>query len=171
MSLLGIIVNSGIAAAITSLPQGIKNNKEVVAEAIINNVRRKIITEHLIDPAYFEEMSILLDEIIKERKANAISYEEYLRKIADLSKKVTQTNRDDLPAGIQTPAQRALYNNSGKNEALTIKLDEAVRKVKRADWRGNTPKENEIKQALYKILQDQAEVERLFAIIKQQSEY
>ncbi|MCF7635006.1 MAG: restriction endonuclease subunit R [Dehalococcoides mccartyi] len=171
MSLLDIIVNSGIAAAITSLPPGIKNNKEAVAEAIINNVRKKIIKEHLIDPAYFEEMSKLLDEIIKERKANAISYEEYLRKIADLSKKVTQTTRDDLPAGIQTPAQRALYNNTGKNEALAIKLDAAVKKVKKADWRGNTPKENEIKQALNEILKDQAEVERLFAIIKQQGEY
>lgn len=171
MSLLDIIVNSGIAAAITSLPPGIKNSKEAVAEAIINNVRKKIIKEHLIDPAYFEEMSKLLDEIIKERKANAINYEEYLRKIADLSKKVTQTTRDDLPAGIQTPAQRALYNNTGKNEALAIKLDTAVKKVKKADWRGNTPKENEIKQALNEILKDQAEVERLFAIIKQQGEY
>ncbi|WP_322354272.1 HsdR family type I site-specific deoxyribonuclease [Dehalococcoides sp.] len=171
MSLLDIIVNSGIAAAITSLPPGIKNNKEAVAEAIINNVRKKIIKEHLIDPAYFEEMSKLLDEIIKERKANAINYEEYLRKIADLSKKVTQTTRDDLPAGIQTPAQRALYNNTGKNEVLAIKLDAAVKKVKKADWRGNTPKENEIKHALNEILKDQAEVERLFAIIKQQSEY
>ncbi|BAQ34146.1 type I restriction endonuclease subunit R [Dehalococcoides sp. UCH007] len=171
MSLLDIIVNSGIAAAITSLPPGIKNNKEAVAEAIINNVRKKIIKEHLIDPAYFEEMSKLLDEIIKERKANAISYEEYLRKIADLSKKVTQTTRDDLPAGIQTAAQRALFNNTGKNEALAIKLDMAVKKVKKADWRGNTPKENEIKHALNEILKDQTEVERLFAIIKQQSEY
>ncbi|KSV17228.1 restriction endonuclease subunit R [Dehalococcoides mccartyi] len=171
MSLLDIIVNSGIAAAITSLPMGIRSNKEAVAEAIINNVRKKIIKEHLIDPAYFEEMSKLLDEIIKERKANAISYEEYLRKIADLSKKVSQTTRDDLPAGIQTAAQRALYNNTGKNEALAIKLDAAVKKVKKADWRGNTPKENEIKQALNEILKDQAEVERLFAIIKQQSEY
>jgi type I restriction enzyme R subunit len=84
---------------------------------------------------------------------------------------VTQTNREDLPAGIQTAAQRALYNNTGKNEALAIKLDEAIKKIKRADWRGNTPKENEIKQVLYNILKDQAEVERLFAIIKQQSEY
>lgn len=171
MSLLDIIVNSGIAAAITSLPAGIRSNKEAVAEAIINNVRKKIIKEHLIDPAYFEEMSKLLDEIIKERKANAINYEEYLRKIADLSKKVTQTTRDDLPVGIQTAAQRALYNNTGKNEALAIKIDAAVKKVKKADWRGNTPKENEIKQALNEVLKDQVEVERLFAIIKQQSEY
>jgi type I restriction enzyme R subunit len=171
MSLLDIIVNSGIAAAIMSLPAGIKSNKEAVAEAIINNVRKKIIKEHLIDPAYFEEMSKLLDEIIKERKANAISYEEYLRKIADLSKKVTQTSRDDLPGGIQTAAQRALYNNTGKNEALAIKLDAAVKQIKKADWRGNIAKENEIKHNLNEILKDQVEVERLFAIIKQQSEY
>ena len=126
----------------------------------------KIIKEHLIDPAYFEEMSKLLDEIIKERKANAINYEEYLRKIAELSKKVTQTTRDDLPAEIQTAAQRALFNNTGKDEVLALKLDSTVKKVKRADWRGNTAKENEIKHALNDILKNQDEVERLFAIIK-----
>ena len=42
MSLLDIIVNSGIAAAIATLPEGIKSDKEAVAEAIINNVRKKI---------------------------------------------------------------------------------------------------------------------------------
>jgi len=171
MSLLDIIVNSGIAAAITSLPAGIRTNKEAAAEAIINNVRKKIIKEHLIDPAYFEEMSELLDELIKERKANAISYEEYLRKIADLSRKVTQATRDDLPDEIKTGAQRALYNNTGKDKSLALKLDAAIIKVKRADWRGNIPKENEIKAELFNILNDNDEVERLFAIIKQQSEY
>jgi len=171
MSLLDIIVNSGIADAITSLPVGIRANKEAVAEAIINNVRKKIIKEHLIDPAYFKEMSKLLDEIIKERKANAISYEEYLGKIAELSKRVTQATRDDLPDEIETGAQRALYNNTGKDRSLALKLDAAIIKVKKADWRGNTPKENEIKAELFNILKDNDEVERLFAIIKQQSEY
>ncbi len=171
MSLLDIIVNSGIAAAITSLPSGIKNNKEAAAEAIENNVRKKIIEEHLIDPAYFEEMSKLLDGIIKERKANAISYEEYLNKIAELSKKVTGTTRSDLPDEIITNAQRVLYNNTGKDKTLALELDAAVKRVKRADWRGNTPKENEIKAELLKILKDQDEVERVFNIIKNQSEY
>ena len=171
MSLLDIIVKSGIAAAIASLPPGIKANKEAVAETIINNVRRKIIKEHLIDPAYFEEMSKLLDAIIKERKANAINYEEYLRKIADLAKRVTQTTRDDLPEEIKTAAQRALYNNTGKDKSLALRLDAAIKKVRRADWRGNAPKENEIKAELFNILQDDDKVERLFAIIKQQSGY
>jgi type I restriction enzyme, R subunit len=171
MSLLDIIVNSGIAAAITSLPKGIREDKEAVAEAIENNVRKKIIKEHLIDPAYFEEMSKLLNEVIKERKAKAISYEEYLHKIAELSKKVSNAIRDDLPKEIETNAQRALYHNLGNNESLALRLDEAVKKVKKSDWRGNLPKENEIKAELLKILKDKDEVERIFSIIKQQSEY
>jgi len=170
-TLLDIIVKSGIADAINSLPQGIRSNKEAIAETIENNVRRKIIKEHLIDPAYFEEMSKLLNEIIKERKANATSYEEYLKRIAELAKRVNNLTRDDLPAHIQTPAQRALYNNLGKNEALAIATDEAIKRVKKADWRGNPPKEQEIKAEIYKILKDVNEVERIFPIIKQQNEY
>ena len=79
--------------------------------------------------------------------------------------------RDDLPPRIQTLAQRALYNNLGKNEALAILLDDVIRGVKKADWRGNPPRENEIKYEIYKILEDESEVERIFAIIKQQNEY
>jgi type I restriction enzyme R subunit len=170
-TLIDLIVKSGIADAINQLPQGIKNNQEAVAETIENNVRRKIIKEHLIDPAYFEEMSKLLSEIIKERKANAISYEQYLNKIAELSKRVSNTVRDDLPSEIKTKAQRALYNNTGKDESLAFSLDEAIKRVKRADWRGNFHKENEIKSELFKILKDETEVERIFPIIKQQDEY
>ena len=171
MSLLGIIVSSGIAAAISSMPEGIKANKEAVAEAIENNVRRKIIKEHLIDPAYFEKMSKLLNEVIKERKAKAINYEEYLKTIADLSKKVSNAVTDDLPDEIRTNAQRALYHNLVNNKSLALEVDEAVKRVKKADWRGNLPKENEIKAELLKILKEKDEVERLFSIIKQQSEY
>ena len=47
--------------------------------SIENNVRRKIIKENLTDPAYYEKMSALLDEIIATRKAKAIEYEEYLK--------------------------------------------------------------------------------------------
>lgn len=171
MSLLDIIVNSGLAAAITSMPEGIKANKEAVAEVIVNNVRKKIFKEHLVDPAYFEEMSKLLSEVINERKAKAISYEEYLHKIAELSKKVSNATLDDLPKEIKTNAQRALYHNLNNNESIALRIDEAVKKVKKADWRGNLAKENEIKAELLKILKDKDEVERLFSIIKQQSEY
>jgi len=170
-TLIDLIVKTGIADAINSLPQGIKSNKEAVAETIVNNVRRKIIKEHLIDPAYFEEMSELLNEIIKERKAGAVSYEEYLKKIAELANRVSNPIRDDMPTEITTRAQQALYNNVGKDETLAIKIDEVVLRKRMADWRGDRPKENIIKAELYKILNDENEVERIFHIIKQQHEY
>ena len=57
------------------------------------------------------------------------------------------------------------------DEALALRIDSAVLKVKKDNWKGNPPKELEIKAELFKILNDEAEVERVFAIIKQQNEY
>ena len=170
-SLLDIMINSGITKAIENIPEEIRNNKEAVAETIENNVRVKIIKDHLIDPAYFAEMSKLLSEIIKERKANAVSYEEYLKKIAELAKQVKNLTRDDLPAGIKNNAQRALYRNLGKSEELAVLVDAAVHSSRLPGWPGNPPSENLIKMAIYKVLKDKAEVERIFQIVKQQNEY
>jgi type I restriction enzyme R subunit len=170
-SLLDIMINSGITEAIENLPEGIRSSKEAVAETIENNVRVKIIKDHLIDPAYFAEMSKLLSEIIKERKANAVSYEEYLKKIAEMAERVKNLTRNDLPAGIKTNAQRALYRNLGKREELAVLVDAAVYDSRHADWRGNPPKEKLIKQAILRVLINEAEVERIFQIVKQQNEY
>jgi type I restriction enzyme R subunit len=171
MSLLEIMLKVGTDEFIKALPEGIKDNKEAIAETIENNVRVKIIKDHLIDPAYFDEMSKLLSEIVKERKANAVNYEEYLKKIAGLAGKVTNLRQAGLPEVIKTNAQRALYNNLGKNEKLACSVDEAVQSSVCADWRGNIPSENLIKQAIYKVLNDKSEVERIFQIIKQQDDY
>ncbi|MCX6170006.1 MAG: HsdR family type I site-specific deoxyribonuclease [Ignavibacteriales bacterium] len=172
LTLLDLIVKSGIADAINSLPQSMKNSKQAIQEAIENNIRQKIIQEHLIDPAYFEEMSKLLDQLIKERKQNAVSYEEYLKKIDALAKRVVIGNPPDLPSEIKTKAQKALYNNVGKQKDLAIALDKAIMESRKADWRDNNgPREKEVKAAMYKILKDINEVERIFAIVKQQNEY
>ena len=90
---------------------GLKGNKDAIAETIENNVRSKIIKEHLNDPAFYEKMSALLDEIIAARKAKAIEYEEYLKRIAELAKRVEAGHADDTPEKLNTPGKRALYNN------------------------------------------------------------
>jgi len=171
MPLIDVIVNSGIAEAISGLPGDIKGNKEAVAETIENNVRSKIIKDHLLDPAYFDEMSKLLDEIIKQRKQNAIDYEEYLKKVAELANKVAAGKEDSTPEVLDTPAKRALWSNLGKDESLAIKVDTAILVSRSDGWRGNSAKENLIKQAIYKVLNDVAEVERIFNIAKQQAGY
>lgn len=171
MPILEIIQKSGIAEAIDTLPAGIKANKEAVAETIENNVRSHIIKNHLLDPAYFEKMSKLLDEIIKQRKHNALNYQEYLQKIADLANKVVAAQPDDMPKSLNTKAKRVLYNNLGKNEALVLQVNDVVMDSKQDGWRGNQAKENQIKQAIFEVVNDVEEVERIFAIVKQQNDY
>ncbi|HRB96518.1 MAG TPA: HsdR family type I site-specific deoxyribonuclease [Nitrosomonas sp.] len=171
MPILQVIVKSGIAEAIGAMPNGIKANKEAVAETIENNVRSHIIKNHLLDPAYFEKMSKLLDEIIQQRKQNAINYQEYLQKIADLANKVVAAQPDDTPKSLNTQAKRVLYNNLGKNEALVLQVNDVVIDSKQDGWRGNQAKENQIKQAIFEVVNDVEEVERIFAIVKQQSDY
>jgi type I restriction enzyme R subunit len=192
MGLLDLIVKTGIANAIAAQLGGLKGNRNAIAETIENNVRRKIIKEHLNDPAYYEKMSALLDEIIAARKARAIEYEEYLKRIADLARKVEAGLAEDTPEPLKrSPAIRAIYNNlriapeasvaaepagsyaTGADERLKLamEIDQAIRRVRPDGWRGVQPREQVIKAELYKILKDEAEVERIVLIVKAQREY
>ena len=57
------------------------------------------------------------------------------------------------------------------NLELTLRIDSTVRQVRPDGWRGVQTKEQLIKAALYGVLQDAAEVERLFPILVAQPEY
>ena len=158
-------------------------DKDAVAETIENNVRRTILKEHLNDPAYYERMSALLDEIIHSRRAKAIEYEEFLRRIAALARQVTAGQAGEIPEPLKrSRGLRALYNNLLKARSADVvaekstdeaaldlaqRLDSAVKQSRPDAWRGYEPKERIIKQAMYEVLKDEAEVERLFQIIKQ----
>ncbi|PZR77371.1 MAG: restriction endonuclease subunit R, partial [Chthoniobacterales bacterium] len=172
IGLLDLIVKSGIADAINSLPKGIKGDKRAVAETIANNVRSKVIKERLSDPAYYDKMSALLNEVLADLKAQRISYEEFLKRIAEIAKNVQAGKSDETPAKLNTPAKRALFNNLNGNEELALKIDGTVRQVKPNAFRGNQAKENVIKAALMGLLgNDPDEVERVFLIITAQKEY
>jgi type I restriction enzyme R subunit len=149
----------------------LKGNRNAIAETIENNVRSRIIKENLNDPAYFAKMSALLDEIIAARKARAIEYEEYLKRIADLAKRVAAGQADETPERLNTPGKRALYNNLEQNEELALRIDEVVRRTRPDAWRGVQAREQVIKAGLYGVLQNVEEVERVFLIIKAQREY
>ena len=161
----------GIDTAISSLHGGLRGNRDAVAETIENNVRAKIIKERLTDPAFYDKMSKLLDEIIVARKAKAIDYEKYLQAIAKLIGAVTAGQEGDRPAKIKTEGQRALYNNLGKDADLAVRIDERIKQVRPADWRGVQAREQEIKAAIYDIVRDEEQTEAIFAIIFHQREY
>ena len=63
-----------------ALPEGIRSNKEAVAETIENNVRKLIIDEQPINPKYYERMSELLDALIEQRRQEALDYQKYLER-------------------------------------------------------------------------------------------
>jgi type I restriction enzyme, R subunit len=171
MPLLDLIVKTGIADAINTLPEVLKHNEDAVAETIENNVRSKIIKAHLADPAYYEQMSKLLSEIITLRKAKAIDYEAYLKRIAELAARVESGQPEETPPALDTPGRRALYNNLGQDPDLALRVDAAVRGRRLEGWRGVQAREQGIKAALYDVLQDENEVERIFLIIVAQREY
>jgi len=52
-----------------------------------------------------------------------------------------------------------------------VRIDEVVKRVRPDGWRDVQAREQVIKQALYDLLKDVAEVERIFLIVKQQREY
>lgn len=171
MPLLEIIATLGLENAIGTLPGGFKGSKDAVAETIENNVRAKIIRERLTDPAFYDKMSRLLDEIILTRKAKAAEYEDYLQSIARLVEMVNAGQEGDRPAAIRTEGQRALYNNLDKDAALAIEIDETVKRVRPADWRGIQAREQEIKAAIYDLVRDEDRTEAIYAVIFHQKEY
>lgn len=172
IGLLDLIVKSGIADAINSLPKGIKDSPQAIAETIANNVRSKIIKDHLNDPAFYDKMSVLLTEILDNLRQKQIDYEEFLRQIADVAKRVQAGTAADTPPALNTPGKRALYNNLGNDEALALQVNDTVLRVRPDAFRGNQVKERVIKAALLPLLNNsQTEVERIFLIIVAQTEY
>lgn len=147
--------------------------KEGAAEAIENNIRKKVVEKILINPKYYEKMSAILDELIKARREGAIAYEKLLEKYIELVKK-TENPENNLhyPESVRhCGALRAFYDNCGNDEVLAIAIDKAVRGSKQVDFRHNEFKERRIKQALLKVLENKDEVERVYNIVVEQGEY
>lgn len=150
MSLIQLIVERGPEAAAEKLI-GVMKTDEAVAETIENNVRKLIINESPVDPAYYDKMSKLLDTLIEQRRKGVVSYKEYLEKIARLTKEATLPGgggAGGYPAGVKTAAQRALYNNLDKNAALALAVDAAIQRNRMDGWKTNAMKTKKVRIAI-----------------------
>ena len=177
MTLVELVVERG-EAAVESLPASIAGDREAMAETIENNVRRLIIDEMAVNPKYYEKMSELLDALIEQRRKEALDYKEYLRRIVELTRQASrQDDATRYPTGIETPAQQALYDNLAQDATLTLRLDEKIREVKKADWRGNRFKEREVRNAIASVLETQVretevpDVDTVLELVKNQNDY
>ena len=176
LGLIELIVKNGLRA-IDKLPKGLKNNKELVAETIENNLRKVIIDENPVNPKYYEQMSVLLDALIEERRRGAIEYKKYLEKIRTLARQVVdptgQTDGITYPQTLRSRAQRALFDNLDQNESLALSIDKIVKLTKKANWVGHRAKEKELAKAVREVLDEdyRTRLDDIMQLLKNQNEY
>lgn len=175
-TLLQLIVENGIENATDKLPDSIKDNRRAMSETIENNMRKTIIQEMPVNPAYYEKMSVLLLELIRLRKEGAINYEELLKRYEELAKNIHPKAKKSYPKDIDSKPKQALYDNLEQNEELSIVMDERIRYTKDDDWRGTHIKRRKVEIAIKNVLNDfditdEAEIARIFELVSNQREY
>lgn len=197
LSLTELIVETGIHDAIAKkLNAKGKLSKDAIAETIINNVRKTIIRDQLTDPKFYERMSKLLDDLIKLDRSAAADYEKFLRQAEALARQIVGHNsaKDDVPNELRGSLEAAvIYRNlpvilgltvdevavgesdemhSADRINLAAKIDRAMREQAPAGWRGDEPKEREVKNLLFEVMGKKREATaKLYELVKQQAGY
>lgn len=191
LSLTELIIETGIHDAIArKLNDKGKLTKNAIAEGIINNVRKTIIRDHLTDPKFYDHMSKLLDDLIKQSRDDAQAYEEFLRKAEELVRKLAARQPQvDVPAALHGNREATvLFNNlaaiavehfecpaddDGKAE-LALQIDMAIREHAPAGWQEDAdgPRGAQVLNALFPLFnRDRTATKAMFEIIKNQQGY
>lgn len=173
LSLIDLVVDRG-EDFVKDLPEGIRRNEEAVAETIENNIRKTIIDEQAVNPKHYEKMSELLDELIKERKRNAIKYKEYLKRYVEITRRLRGIgNKDEYPPSLGTTAKRALYDNLGNDEELALALNEVIKGNREDDWKGKKLKERRLWIIVKKVLPEHLHEQKneILNLLRGQDEY
>lgn len=157
LSLIQLIVERGPDAAAEKI-KGVMKTEEAVAETIENNVRKLIINESPVDPAYYDTMSKLLDALIEQRRTGALTYRRYLERIAELTRQAKMPGGDAgaYPAEIRTAAQRALFGNLNRDTALALAVDAAIQAARKDGWREHPVKTKAVRRAIKAVLESAA---------------
>jgi type I restriction enzyme R subunit len=172
VTLLQLIVEKGIQEAANQLPKAIRKSETAVVETLEANMRKVIIQEMPVNPAYYEKMSVLLHELIQQRKSAAIRYEEFLKRMAKLAANINpDLIKSSYPAKINTPAKQALYDNLEGNEELAMVMDHDIIYGKKVDWIGGVIKEREVKNIIKRYVSGKEKVDQILDIVKKQREY
>lgn len=196
LSLTDLIIKSGIHDAIVrKLNEKGRLSKNAIAETIINNVRKTIIRDRLTDPRFYEQMSKLLDDLIKQSREDAEAYEKFLRDAEALVRKQAEKRSgSNEPAILRgKPVALIIYRNlpdiladvpvgEGAREPnaeygdrlamLSLKIDRAMHEQAPAGWRGDEAKERTVQNFLYPLMEKNRDATaQLFELLKNQPGY
>ncbi len=188
-SLVQLIVETGIHDAIArKLNEKGKLTRNAIAEGIINNIRKTIIRNQLTDPKFYDNMSKLLDDLIKQIRKDANTYEEFLRNAETLVKQLVGKSINGLyPSSLNgKPEAIVLFNNLANIQTsnfvcpvddeekakLALRIDQAMREHAPAGWNGDPVRESEVLNALFPLLErDRTATSAVFEIIKNLAGY
>jgi len=196
LSLTELIIETGIHDAIArKLNEKGQLSRNAIAEGIINNVRKTIIRDQLTDPRFYDRMSKLLDDLIRQSRADTAAYEEFLRKAEALVKRLVEKQSEPgTPAVLHGKREATvIYNNlprilaagSGdshvadgavdfetKLSELALQIDVVMREQAPAGWKGDQAREAQVLNALFPLLDRNREAtQALFELVKHQSGY
>jgi len=189
LSLTELIIETGIHDAIArKLNEKGKLSRNAIAEGIINNVRKTIIRDQLTDPRFYEQMSKLLDDLIRQSRADTAAYDLIFIQAEALVKRLAARQPDDgVPAVLHgKPEAVVLFNNlaalpatsfrypsaAADQAALALRIDRAMRERAPAGWYGDQAREAQILNALFPLLdRDRAATQAIFEIIRHQPGY
>ena len=188
LSLTEAIIETGIHDAIVrKLNRNGKLTKNGVAEGIINNVRKTIVRHRLTDPKFYEQMSSLLDDLIRQSREDAEAYERFLRDAEELVKKIASKGfADGVPFALHgrkeaivifrnlplVLAKGAVTMDEKQYVELALSIDQTMREQAPAGWRGDQARESQVQNALFPLLsRNRNATEALFELVKNQVGY
>ena len=192
-SLVELIIQTGIHDAIAKKLNAQKVSKNSIAEGIINNVRKTIIRDQLTDPRFYEQMSKLLDDLIKLKRQETKDYEKFLDEAEALVKQLAKkwpshgipailqgnteatvifNNLPDILEGDRNTASEESLIQIEERAKLAFKIDQAMLEKAQAGWRGDQAKESVVKSFLYELMdKDRRATLALFDLVKNQPGY
>lgn len=162
--------------AIDSLPQHIKKNERSVAEILAANMRKMIISERPNNPAYFDKMSVLLNQLLQEQRDGKIQYKELIEKLIEKLKEVRSGTKKKYPESIDTKGKQALFDNLNEDETLALAVHNTVKANARHGFRDLSNgglKMKALRKSVEQVLKNESAVniDEIMQIIIAQKEY
>lgn len=180
MSLVELLLE-GKTTTPAELIKDLPGSQEAKTATIEGNLRREIVKKMSSNKQYYGKLSEMLEDVIQQRKIEAMSYEEYLRQVVELAESILHPERKNkYPEKIRTSVARmALFEYFHKDEDLTLIIDETIRNALQPGWKGNFQKQRRIQKNICKKLLDhgytsevaQAKALEIFDLANRQEEY
>lgn len=180
MSLVELLLE-GKTTTPVDLVKDLPGDNTAKAETIENNLKYEIVKKMSSNERYYGKLSEMLEDVIEQRKIEAMSYEEYLKQVVELAQAILHPEEDEsYPEGIRnSAARRAIYDYLEYDVELTIGVDHAIRVSIRPRWQEHFQRSQAVRLAIYNKLiaasrtEEKAteQTEGIFDIAKRQAEY